>query len=113
MLVPPALCLRRNRRDTVPHGGSGADQRWRPRGGLPHGAVQAPIRVQPRHRAGPVTSDARNMSNEGAAVTTSSAPTEIPRPARAVDEPLLQVTGLQKHFPINRGIIFKKKVGAV
>jgi len=46
-------------------------------------------------------------------VTTSSAPTEIPRPTRPVGEPLLQVTGLEKHFPINRGIILKRKVGAV
>src|SRR5215468_11299697 len=54
------------------------------------------------------------MSNEGAAVTTTSAaPTEIPRPKRPVDEPLLQVTGLEKHFPITRGIVLKKKVGAV
>src|SRR6185369_364928 len=53
------------------------------------------------------------MSYEGAAVTTSSAPTEIPRPTRPVGEPLLQVTGLEKHFPINRGIILKRKVGAV
>jgi peptide/nickel transport system ATP-binding protein len=30
-----------------------------------------------------------------------------------VGEPLLQVTGLEKHFPINRGIILKRKVGAV
>ncbi len=46
-------------------------------------------------------------------MTTSSAPTEIPRPSRPVGEPLLQVTGLEKHFPINRGIILKRKVGAV
>ena len=46
-------------------------------------------------------------------MTTSSAPTEIPRPTRPVGEPLLQVTGLEKHFPINRGIILKRKVGAV
>jgi peptide/nickel transport system ATP-binding protein len=28
-------------------------------------------------------------------------------------EPLLEVTGLEKHFPITRGIIFRRKVGAV
>jgi peptide/nickel transport system ATP-binding protein len=30
-----------------------------------------------------------------------------------VSENLLEVTGLQKHFPITRGIIFKRRVGAV
>jgi peptide/nickel transport system ATP-binding protein len=28
-------------------------------------------------------------------------------------EPLLRVTGLQKHFPVTRGVIFRRKVGAV
>ena len=28
-------------------------------------------------------------------------------------EALLQVEGLQKHFPVNRGIFFQKQVGAV
>jgi peptide/nickel transport system ATP-binding protein len=28
-------------------------------------------------------------------------------------EPLLEVTGLEKHFPITRGIVFQRKVGAV
>jgi oligopeptide/dipeptide ABC transporter ATP-binding protein len=34
-------------------------------------------------------------------------------PQTAPGEPLLTVTGLQKHFPIRRGIIFQRKVGAV
>src|SRR5258708_34948926 len=37
------------------------------------------------------------------------APAAPPAPAST----LLSVTGLQKHFPITRGIIFRRKVGAV
>jgi oligopeptide/dipeptide ABC transporter ATP-binding protein len=33
--------------------------------------------------------------------------------AAANGEPLLKVEGLRKHFPVNRGIIFQKQVGAV
>ena len=29
------------------------------------------------------------------------------------DEPILEVRGLVKHFPLNKGILFKKQVGAV
>src|SRR6266481_2857923 len=39
----------------------------------------------------------------------SMAPAAPPAPATT----LLSVTGLQKHFPITRGIIFRRKVGAV
>jgi peptide/nickel transport system ATP-binding protein len=38
--------------------------------------------------------------------------TPAPRPART-SEPLLRLEGIVKHFPITRGIIFQKKVGAV
>jgi peptide/nickel transport system ATP-binding protein len=31
----------------------------------------------------------------------------------AESEPLLRVVGLQKHFPVTRGIVFRRKVGAV
>jgi peptide/nickel transport system ATP-binding protein len=34
------------------------------------------------------------------------------RPA-AEGDPLLRVVGLQKHFPVSRGVIFRRKVGAV
>src|SRR5258708_34627987 len=37
------------------------------------------------------------------------APAAPPAPAST----LLSVTGLQKHFPITRGIIYRRKVGAV
>ncbi|MCU1354520.1 MAG: hypothetical protein JWM05_3729, partial [Acidimicrobiales bacterium] len=33
--------------------------------------------------------------------------------ARTGKQPLLEVEGLQKYFPVNRGIIFQKQVGAV
>ena len=29
------------------------------------------------------------------------------------DEPVLEVRGLVKHFPLTKGILFKKQVGAV
>jgi peptide/nickel transport system ATP-binding protein/oligopeptide transport system ATP-binding protein len=31
----------------------------------------------------------------------------------SADDALLRVTGLQKHFPVTRGIVFRRKVGAV
>ena len=39
----------------------------------------------------------------------ASAPDQAPR----VGEPLLRLEGIVKHFPITRGIIFQKKIGAV
>jgi len=42
------------------------------------------------------------------AVETTPAPRN-----KQVGEPLLRLEGVQKHFPITRGIIFQKKVGAV
>ena len=45
----------------------------------------------------------------GAGVTTDIRPTE-PDPAGV---PLVQVAGLVKHFPIKRGIIFQRQIGAV
>ncbi len=45
-----------------------------------------------------------------------SAPVSTPGPLGAVDNaggPLLEVTGLTKHFPVTRGIIWRQKVGAV
>jgi oligopeptide/dipeptide ABC transporter ATP-binding protein len=34
-------------------------------------------------------------------------------PAGPAGEPLLQITGLKKHFPVTGGLIFKRQVGAV
>jgi oligopeptide transport system ATP-binding protein len=48
-------------------------------------------------------------------VTTAPRPTK-PDPAPAPSggrEPILQVRGLVKHFPLTQGIVFKKQVGAV
>jgi peptide/nickel transport system ATP-binding protein len=46
-----------------------------------------------------------------------TAPTTAPQSAgggaAAGGDALLQVTGLQKHFPVTRGVIFRHKVGAV
>ena len=44
-------------------------------------------------------------------MTAVDASTATPRPSG--EEPLLHVEGLQKYFPITRGIIFQKQVGAV
>jgi ABC-type oligopeptide transport system, ATPase component len=36
-----------------------------------------------------------------------------PPPAKRTLEPLVRLEGVKKHFPITRGIIFQRKVGAV
>jgi peptide/nickel transport system ATP-binding protein len=45
-------------------------------------------------------------------VSSTAAPQTAPRPVPQ-GEVLLEVTGLEKHFPITRGIIFRRRVGAV
>jgi len=45
-------------------------------------------------------------------VTTISPEQEVAEPETS-GEVLLEVTGLQKHFPVTQGIIFQKQVGAV
>jgi peptide/nickel transport system ATP-binding protein len=45
-------------------------------------------------------------------VTTVATPRPAGPPART-GEPLLRLSGLKKHFPITRGIIFQKQIGAV
>ncbi|MFI4990334.1 MAG: ABC transporter ATP-binding protein [Solirubrobacterales bacterium] len=40
-------------------------------------------------------------------------PPAQPSPDAAVGEPLVQVRGLVKHFPLTRGIVIQRKVGAV
>ena len=44
-------------------------------------------------------------------MSTSTAPQ--PAPAPTTGENILEVTNLEKHFPIMRGVFFKRKVGAV
>jgi oligopeptide/dipeptide ABC transporter ATP-binding protein len=42
--------------------------------------------------------------------------TQVPSPGKVGEQngdPLLQVTGLVRHFPVTRGVIFRQKVGAV
>jgi peptide/nickel transport system ATP-binding protein len=47
-------------------------------------------------------------------VTASASPIGMTDGARAgEDDALLRVVGLQKHFPVTRGVIFRRKVGAV
>jgi peptide/nickel transport system ATP-binding protein len=47
-------------------------------------------------------------------VSTSAMATPVPAgPPAAGGDALLQVVGLQKHFPVTRGLIFRRKVGAV
>ncbi len=46
-------------------------------------------------------------------MSTTSAPAAPQRPSGTQPENLLEVSGLQKHFPISRGIIFRRKIGAV
>jgi peptide/nickel transport system ATP-binding protein len=49
---------------------------------------------------------------EGATVTTSTV-AEGATAEGPADEALLEVTGLQRHFPVTRGIIFQRQTGAV
>lgn len=46
-------------------------------------------------------------------MSTSTAPSTTPGRNPRSSEKLLDVTGLQKHFPITRGVFLKRKVGAV
>jgi oligopeptide/dipeptide ABC transporter ATP-binding protein len=45
--------------------------------------------------------------------TPDSAVVDDPRPAGEKNDVLLEVRGLRKHFPVTRGAIFKRQVGAV
>ncbi len=46
--------------------------------------------------------------------TVETSPDDAPAPAdEPAGEPLLKVEGLQKYFPVTRGIVFTKQVGAV
>jgi peptide/nickel transport system ATP-binding protein/oligopeptide transport system ATP-binding protein len=45
--------------------------------------------------------------------TPDSTAVEEPRPTGEPGETLLEVSGLRKHFPVTRGAIFKRQVGAV
>ncbi|MEV7287274.1 dipeptide ABC transporter ATP-binding protein [Streptomyces sp. NPDC093252] len=45
-------------------------------------------------------------------MTQAAEPLPVPAPAPA-PEPVLEVTGLVKHYPLTTGILFKKQVGAV
>jgi peptide/nickel transport system ATP-binding protein len=46
-------------------------------------------------------------------VTSPATQTSTVAEAKPPAETLLEVTGLEKHFPVTRGIIFQRKVGAV
>jgi peptide/nickel transport system ATP-binding protein/oligopeptide transport system ATP-binding protein len=69
--------------------------------------------VSARTAAGQDRPDGR--SEAGDTVTTpDSAVVDRPQPAgEQGDDVLLEVTGLRKHFPVTRGAIFKRQVGAV
>ncbi len=51
--------------------------------------------------------------SENHLTTPDSAVVEETRPAAEPGEVLLEVSGLQKHFPVTRGAILKRQVGAV
>ncbi len=54
-----------------------------------------------------------NSESESHLTTTDSTVVEEPRPAGEPGEVLLEVSGLRKHFPVTRGAILKRQVGAV
>jgi peptide/nickel transport system ATP-binding protein len=51
--------------------------------------------------------------NEGETVSTRTVPEQPSGPGIEPADKLLEVTGLEKHFPITRGIILQRKIGAV
>src|SRR5206468_8647362 len=64
-----------------------------------------------------VTSTARRATCRRGCAGSSSPKTSHPTceelKESAVPENLVEVTGLEKHFPITRGIIFRRRIGAV
>ena len=84
------------------------------------GRARPPGRLPPEHRraapdlgraAGGAALRGRQRSAAGGRVTTPvTEPAELPAPA---SDALMTVTGLTKHFPVNRGIIIRRRVGLV
>jgi oligopeptide/dipeptide ABC transporter ATP-binding protein len=60
---------------------------------------------------GPFGEPAKAASPEQPTPTPTATPTPTPTPG--APEPLVRVSDLVKHFPITRGIIFRRKIGAV
>src|SRR5438034_7052291 len=79
-------------------------------------AASAPAgRRLPRGRVPPLAGGPetdRPGGGAGADVSTTET-LATPPPAKPAVEPLVRLEGVKKHFPITRGIIFQRKVGAV
>src|SRR5215472_7595304 len=108
--VPPALCLcgpeRRPFRD---RGAGAAGRRSRPPGGLPSEHRRAAPDLG--RTAGQAAHPGRQQPGGGGRVT---APLSTPAAAPAASaDALMRVTSLTKHFPVNRGVVFRHRVGLV
>src|SRR5690348_13734116 len=105
VFVSPPLPLRGVPRHPLQNRGTGPVRRLRPRGGLPPTPRRAATAVHRRHQTRPLTGP------RGAPVSTTTQPQ--PAAAPTAGDNILEVTNLEKHFPIMRGAFFKRKVGAV
>ena len=70
-------------------------------------AAAAPGRPRPRGRLPLQRGGPRCLT------PSTSQAAQRPRPSVSAGEPLLEVSGLKKHFPLTQGIVFKKTIGHV
>src|SRR5262249_51149561 len=80
---------------------------------LPRGAARAPHRRGSRRRGAPLP-----LSSGGRGARPNLGREEgrargVVRRERRMSEELLRVEGLQKYFPVTRGLIFQKEIGQV
>ena len=106
--LDPAAGQRR-RRTADRHRGHGA-QSLCPAAGLPLQPALPPGRCALQERAAPI---ARDRPRSSCRLLEGAARSRPRRSRRVVSEPLLSVTGLTKHFPMKRGIVFQSAAGTV
>src|SRR4029077_20489715 len=108
--VPSALRLRGpHQRQVGERGAAAARGRARPPGRLPPERRRAAPDLG-RAAGGAALRGRRRFAAGGRVTTPVTEPAEVPAP---VGDALMRVTGLTKHFPVNRGIIIRRRVGLV
>ena len=106
-------CLLESERAPADVGGATARRRARAgaRGGRP--AAAAGARRAGRGGRGHTGRGRDDRPSAGGWAVSAIEPLAQPSPDAAAGEPLVQVRGLVKHFPLTRGIVIQRKVGAV